>query len=335
LLNIKKALDKLTLTPTPISPIITEKNQIPTNTAAGDVKLVVATKTNGQGSLRLYDNKFQFIKELSVFSGNNFHGLNFQLADVNNDNTKEIIAGAVKGDEPFVRVLDFSGRMIASFFPFPDNFRGGVNATAGDVDGDGAAEIIVAPDTGFDPIVKIYNQAGQLEKQFLAFDKAYKNGLEVYAGDMDGDGKDEIVVSPHKGSAAKVKIFDGQGTLRKNISAFSSAIKNGVNLTVGDINLDGKDDIIVATRGDAPPKVRAFDFSGKEILNFTAYGNSFKGGVVVRVADWDDDGKMELITAPGSGGGPHVKVFAQDGKMITQFFPFSNKFTSGINIDIK
>jgi hypothetical protein len=339
-LNIKKALDKLALAVK--LPIVNPPENIPTTDNQNNItqnisgaQLIVATKTNGKGVLRVYDNNFQFVNELKIFSGDIFHGLNFQLVDVNNDQAKEIVAGAVKGDEPFVRVLDFNGTLLSSFFPFPDKFRGGINVTAGDVDGDGSVEIIVAPDSGFDPIVKIYNQAGQLKKQFLAFDKTYKNGLEVVAGDVDGDGKIEIVVAPHKGSVANVKIFDGQGKLKKTIPVFSSAIKGGVNLTLGDVNKDGTADIVVATRSDAPPRVRAFDFAGKELLNLTAYAKTFKGGVSIRVADWNNDGKMEIITAPGAGGGPHVKVFSLEGNLLSQFFPLANKFTSGINIDIK
>lgn len=337
ILDIKRAMDKLVSLAGVTSVIPPEQGTVvnqDNNQAVGERQLFVATKAGGKGTIRVYDNDFQFLKEITVFGGDKFHGVNFQLIDINGDGVKEIAAGAVKGDEPFVRVLDLNGNIISSFFPFPDKFRGGVQVTAGDVDGDGAVEIVVAPDSSFAPSVKIYNQNGQLKKEFAAFDKDYKNGLDIAVGDVLSDSKAEIVVAPRKGQAPAVKIFDGAGHLKKTISVFVNSFKGGVNLSLSDLNKDGKLDIVVGKGTGAASEVRAFDSKGTKILALNPYVKAFIGGVMARIIDWNGDGQLDIVTAPGAGGGPHIKVFS--GKnMLTQFFPLSNKFTSGINIDIK
>ncbi len=42
---------------------------------------------------------------------------------------------------------------------------------------------------------------------------------------------------------------------------------------------------------------------------FFAYNPSFTGGVRVATGDVNGDGAAEVITSPGQGGGPHVRVF--------------------------
>jgi len=66
-----------------------------------------------------------------------------------------------------------------------------------------------------------------------------------------------------------------------------------------------------------------------------AYSANFTGGVDVAAGDWNGDGNIEIITAAGPGGGPHVKIFNSWGGYLNQFFPLANSFTNGINIAIK
>jgi hypothetical protein len=71
-----------------------------------------------------------------------------------------------------------------------------------------------------------------------------------------------------------------------------------------------------------------------EVTSFFAYAGGFTGGVVVAVADVDGDGRADVITGTGPGGGPHVRVFdGTTGAPLTgplaSFFPYDPGFTGG------
>ncbi|QGJ69306.1 Hypothetical protein PBC10988_9790 [Planctomycetales bacterium 10988] len=83
------------------------------------------------------------------------------------------------------------------------------------------------------------------------------------------------------------------------------------------------------------PHVRILDEEGVEVHSFFAYDPSFTGGVRVATGDVNGDGILDFITAPGAGGGPHVKVF--DGSTfeliegpLGEFYAFDPMFTGGV-----
>ena len=63
-----------------------------------------------------------------------------------------------------------------------------------------------------------------------------------------------------------------------------------------------------------------------------AYDAKFRGGVTVAVAELTGDGQKEIITGAGAGGGPEVRVFSKDGKIISKFYAYSKNFKGGINV---
>lgn len=74
-------------------------------------------------------------------------------------------------------------------------FRSGVRVAAGDVTGDGVADIITAAGPGGGPHVKVFDgRSGQALRSFNAFDAGFQGGVFVAAGDVNGDGRDDILV---------------------------------------------------------------------------------------------------------------------------------------------
>jgi hypothetical protein len=137
-------------------------------------------------------------------------GVSVAVADVNADGKLDLIAGAGFGGAPHVKVFDGAGGAeLASFFAFDSAFRGGVLVAAGDVDGDGAVEVLaVAGDAGA-PHVRTFDAVGREERSFFAFDPALRIRLAIAAADVDGDGTDDIVVGPESGLTPAPRAFDG------------------------------------------------------------------------------------------------------------------------------
>src|SRR5262249_57247349 len=46
------------------------------------------------------------------------------------------------------------------------------------------------------------------------------------------------------------------------------------------------------------------------LARFFAYTPTFLGGVNVAAGDLNGDGKAEIVTGAGPGGGPHVRIFS-------------------------
>lgn len=76
-----------------------------------------------------------------------------------------------------------------------------------------------------------------------------------------------------------------------------------------------------------------YNRDGTIVFQVIPYGPDFTGGVRVALGDVNADGTADLITAPGPGTAPHVKVFSGvDGSLLGSFFAFEPSFTGGTNV---
>ena len=230
--------------------------------------------------------------------------------------------------------INFYGDKQTEFKAFSDNFFGGANISAGDIDGDGTDEIIAGAGNGGGAHIRVFNNDGSLKSQFFAFDKSFRNGVFVAAGDIDGDGTDEIIAGSGKDSLPKIKVFDGYGNLKSEFFAYAENFRGGVNVASGDIDGDGTDEIIAGAGNGGGPQVRIFDAKGVVKQQFFAYAENFRGGVNVASGDINQDGIDEIVTGAGQGGGPHVRVFDKDHILLKGFFAYDNSMSGGVNVAV-
>ncbi|MFH1173293.1 MAG: hypothetical protein V1692_02070, partial [bacterium] len=108
--------------------------------------------------------------------------------------------------------------------------------------------------------------------------------------------------------------------------------KGGVNLAVGNVDNDSLAEIITAPRGNGGPHVKVFEYTGLLKSQFFAYNSFFYGGVSLAVTDINLDNQLEIITAAGPGGGPHVRAFDKLGALKLEFFAFDAQMTKGLRI---
>jgi hypothetical protein len=262
--------------------------------------------------------------------------------------TKVLAVAADAGTTPTVKVYNANGSFRYSFNAYDPSFTGGVRVAVGDVNGDGNADIIVAPGAGMAPLVKIYDAlTGAIENQFFAYEQTFTGGVYVALGDLNGDGKADIITGTGVGGGPRVQAFDAiTGATLANFFAYESTFTGGVLVGAGDVNGDGRADIVTGTGVGGGPRVRVLDgknLGGPSIYDFFAYESSFRGGVFATVGDVDGDGKAEIITGTGVGGGPAVKVFAQstlasnpnvpEPNALAAFFAYDLNFRGGVRVD--
>ena len=91
--------------------------------------------------------------------------------------------------------------------------RGGVSVAAGDVDGDGLAEIVTGAGPGGGPHVRGFSLSGGVMEiaSFMAYDPDFGGGVFVASGDVNGDGLSEIITGPGAGGGGHVRVFLGSG----------------------------------------------------------------------------------------------------------------------------
>jgi FG-GAP repeat len=108
----------------------------------------------------------------------------------------------------------------------------------------------------------------------------------------------------------------------------------GVFVAVGDIGGVPGQEIITGAGPGGGPHVKAFDFNNNAAgVSFFPYALAFTGGVRVAACDFDGDGRADVVTGAGPGGGPHVKVTKVAPGPVTElqsFFPYALAFTGGV-----
>jgi uncharacterized repeat protein (TIGR01451 family) len=205
-------------------------------------------------------------------------GMYVTTADITGDGVPDMIVTPDEGGGPRVEIYDGATMTrVVDFFGIEDiAFRGGIRTAAGDMNGDGAPELMVAAGYGGGPRVTIWdgmalrNGSYVQISNFFAFEQSLRNGVYIAAGDMNGDGAADLILGGGPGGGPRIRIMDGELLLNAG--------------TISHI------DEIAATA---------------QMADFFAGDPSVRSGVRVAFWDSDEDGHGELIT----GSGPHAEAF--------------------------
>ncbi len=199
----------------------------------------------------------------------------------------------------------------SSLFPYGPSYAGGVRVASGDVNNDGSLDIITGTGAGITGHVKAFKGTDYSEvRSFLPY-TGFAGGVYVAAGDVNGDNFADIITGAGSGApGGHVKVFDGQtGGEIRSFFAFDG-FSGGVTVASGDVNGDGRADIITGAGPGSPGgHVKVFDgTTGALGRSFFAY-TGFSGGIFVASGDVNGDSYDDIITGTDSGAAAHVKVF--------------------------
>ena len=228
-------------------------------------------------------------------------GVRVAVGDVTGDGIPDLITGTGTGSS-HVKVFDGTNGAVQRSFLSYGGFAGGVYVASGDIDGDGFADIITGAGPGGGPHVKVFSgQSGSELNSFFPYTPSYQGGVRVAVGDIDGDGIRDIITGAGAGGNGHVTAFHAvTGAPLASFFAFGPGFTGGVHVAAGDINGDGRADIIVGDEGSSNVKVFS-GATGAELQSFFAFPG-FTGGVRVASGDVDGDGRADPIMGMGEGG---------------------------------
>jgi hypothetical protein len=183
---------------------------------------------NPDGSLTTRANFFAFEDDPN-FRG----GARAAFGDINKDGTPDVVVAAGFGGGP--RTVIFKGqsvlagapvKLVNDFYAFPGSdavtLRNGSFVAAGDVDGDGYADLVFGGGPGGAPRVFVLSgalvSAGNVDGAyaapvanfFVAGNGADRGGARVAVTNADGDGKADVAVGSGAGSPSRVRLYAGK-----------------------------------------------------------------------------------------------------------------------------
>ncbi|HUR55239.1 MAG TPA: VCBS repeat-containing protein, partial [Gemmataceae bacterium] len=202
------------------------------------------------------------------------------------------------------------GVKVTEFQPFPGYF-GGVFVAAGDLNGDGKAEVVVTPDA-----------------------------IDAFSGPFG----DQLLVRVYNGAALVgvtsiapvLAAFDGLASLDGTSGQNNPLVKLGGRAAVADVNGDGLPDLLIAAGNGGGPRITIWNGTGfaganggkpttNPLANLFVFEESQRGGAFVTAGDITGDGVAEIVVGGGPGGGPRVRIV--DG---AKLFSLPNL---GVNLD--
>jgi hypothetical protein len=277
------------------------------------------------------------------YGGVSASSVDVALGDVNGDGSFDIVLSASTPGGTEVKAIDAEGTQLADFYVLDPAILPGASLAAGDLDGDGRAEIVLGggPTTtapwppvanGPEQRVAVYEPDGSPVGGFTAYPGLFQGGVRVALADLDHDHRPEIVTAPGPGAAAEIGIFSQQwvngrdrGTRLGHFLAFDSSFLGGASVATGDVDGDGNPKIVVAAGKGHTPEVRVFDADGHQLFSFLAFDAGYTGGLSVAAGDLNADGRAEIVVGTlasparirifdgGTRRGPDIAPFAANG----------------------
>ncbi len=309
-------------------------------------RFAVASGVGATTQVNVYDSAtYALVGTLTPFGRDFTGGARVATADLTGDGVEDVAVAAGPGAAPWVKVFDgVTLAEVRSFLAYSESFRGGVYVAAGDVTGDGRADLVTGAGTGGGPHVEVFDgktlfpDLGQHPvavpaplEGFFAYDPGFRGGVSVAVGDVDGDGVADIVTGAGPGGGPHVKAFRATDlAVLESFFAYDPGFRGGVYVTAGDVDGDGRAEIATGPMAGGGPLLRVFA-GGESVADYHPFDDSLRGGVTVALRDLDGDGWAELIAATGPGAAPEVRVLAADtGEVVRDFPALTPDYTGGL-----
>ncbi len=249
------------------------------------------------------------------------------------------IADAAEYRAPEVKIFNTDNKHLdKSFLAYDEAFKGGGNIAVCDTNNDGVDEIFVGAGAGGGPHVRMFDNLGNFTGfSFFPFHPDFRGGVDVACGDINGDKKDELIISQFGDGQAWVKAYqvNAEKKVLAEFIAYDSNFEGGARVAACDINGDGKAEIITGSGMNSTAHVRGFNGKGEFMgLSLFPFEEGHRGGVDVACGNVDGGRESEIIAAKNYFGTAQVKVYKGDAskRILGDFLAFSESYREGVNV---
>jgi len=233
----------------------------------------------------------------------NYHIRSVDLADVNNDGLTDVVFSHRNSVGVLLQNNQGTLGPVQTVASNHASFSNAYAVRTGDFNADGRQDIASINFGAQSQAVDIYlqNTNGTLASPVSRL--SFHAGFDAMAsGDINGDGRDDIVVASLQGQNVSVLRQQPDGSF---VAAENTQLPAGTGfpeVAIGDVNNDGLNDVLVAvTRTDLPgcpciyylPQNIAGTFDTAVIIPVTAVN-------AITVADMDNDGKNDIVVNQGA-----------------------------------
>ena len=296
---------------------------------------------------------------LGIYPASYAGGIQVALGDVTGDGIPDLIVAPGVGTAPIVGVYNIvTGTPYESFLAQAATYNYGLRVAVGDVNGDGAQDLITAPMVGpanlnvffgnnttspftaystSTPTIKAFSNIANYQGGTGGLTMGNLSNHPATANDPGGVG--DIVVGSGPGTTAFAQVYTYKSsafTLTNTITpSFSTMVTGGISVAVADVTGDTTNDLVMGAGTSGASQVDIWNGAGLHPQNqftaFTGSGNT----AALHVAIAKVNGANDIMVAQNTGGLSHqLKTFTSTGAAVGAAFAQTQSWLQGgINLD--
>jgi hypothetical protein len=208
-------------------------------------EIIVSADSSGGPHIKVY----KFDKEILsffAFDRNQRYGAKIWAGDLGKDGKAEIVAFSNYGDEPKINIFGNSGLLIATR-KISDLNLNGLSVAGGNFALNGEKQIAYVGGFDTDKKIRFLDKTGKVIKTIDYDIINFTGSFSLASVDINLDNRDELVIIEGFKGSGRIAVFDYLGNRLLAFNPFDDLVY-GVTADFGDINNDGKPEIVVAPR---------------------------------------------------------------------------------------
>jgi hypothetical protein len=265
------------------------------------------------------------------------------VGDLNGDGKLDLVVANAGANTVSVLLNTTAPGAATPSFAAKQDFATGTqpfSVTVGDLNGDGHLDLVIANDGANTVSVLLNTTAPGAATPSFAAKQDFATGSEpgsVAVGDLNGDGKLDLVIANTGANTVSVLLNTTAPGAATPSFAAKQDFATGVNprsVTVGDLNGDGKLDLVIANAVAATVSVLLNTTAPGAVTPSFAAKQDFATGAApfsVAVADLNGDGKLDLVIANYSSDTVSVLLNTTSQGAPSTAFTANQDFPTGAN----